>query len=211
MDDNQTDFSFLGNAYLDVEIIPGLHAKTTINGDILSQDYNAYYGTNFGEFGLVPPQPPASSTAINNSNNTYSWLNENTLDWDAKFGNHSLNVLAGYTAQKWYESIRSITGHRLCHRRDTLYIRRIYDHRYLQQQLLDAGIGARQGQLRLQQAVHSLPPPSAMTAVPVSALIKKYGTFPSVSGAWVLSDEKFFPKWNALSFVKFRRKLRSHR
>ena len=58
----------------------------------------------------MPPRPPASSTANNNSNNTYSWLNENTLDWNAHFGNHSLDVLAGYTAQKWYESIRTITG-----------------------------------------------------------------------------------------------------
>ncbi len=101
MDNNQTDFSFLGNAYLDVEIIPGLHVRTTINGDILTQDYNAYYGTMFGQFGAPPPRPPASSTANNYSNNTYSWLNENTLDWNAKFGNHSLDVLAGYTAQKW--------------------------------------------------------------------------------------------------------------
>jgi len=33
---------------------------------------------------------------------------------------------------------------------------------------------------------------------------KKYGTFPSVSVAWIASDEKFFPKWDVLNFLKFR-------
>jgi TonB-dependent starch-binding outer membrane protein SusC len=203
MNDNQTDFSFLGNAYLDVEIIPGLHAKTTINGDILAQDYNAYYGTQFGEFGLVPPRPPASSTAINNSNNTYSWLNENTLDWNAKFGNHSLDVLAGYTAQKWYESIRSITGTGFATDATpwisaastttgtsnssswtlvSALARVNYD--FKKRYYLSATI-RNDGSSRFGSN-------------------KKYGTFPSISGAWVLSDEKFFPKWNVLPFVKFR-------
>src|SRR6201999_2127386 len=51
MDNNQTNFSFLGNLYVDFEILPGFHAKSSINGDILTQDYNAYYGTQFGDFG----------------------------------------------------------------------------------------------------------------------------------------------------------------
>jgi TonB-linked SusC/RagA family outer membrane protein len=203
MDNDQTDFSFLGNIYLDIEIIPGLHAKTTINGDILNQDYNAYYGTNFGVFGAPPPRPPASSTANNNSNNSYSWLNENTLDWNAKFGNHSLDVLAGYTAQKWYESIRSITGTGFATDATpwisaastttgtsnssswtlvSALARVNYDFKkryYISGTIRNDG-GSRFGSN------------------------KKYGTFPSVSGAWVLSDEKFFPKWSALPFVKFR-------
>ena len=110
MDNDQTNFSFLGNAYIDLEIIHGLHAKSSINGDILNQDFNAYYGTQYGAFGNVPPRPTSSSQAQNNSSNTYSWTNENLLTYNTHFGDHSLDVLAGYTTQKSYTTLRSITG-----------------------------------------------------------------------------------------------------
>ncbi len=203
MDNDQTNFSFLGNAYIDVEIIHGLHAKSTINGDILTQDYNAYYGTQFGDFGLVPPQPPASSQAVNNSNNTYSWTNENLLTYDTHFGNHSLNLLAGYTTQKSYESLRSITGTGFATDATpwisaattttgssnstswtiaSALARVNYDFKkryYL------SGTIRNDGSSRF-------------------GTNKKYGTFPSVSAAWVASEEKFFPKWGMLNFLKFR-------
>ena len=203
MDNDQTNFSFLGNAYIDLEIIHGLHAKSSINGDILDQDYNAYYGTQYGEFGNVPPRPTSSSQAQNNSNNTYSWTNENLLTYDAQFGNHSLDVLAGYTTQKSYTTLRSITGTGFAtdltpfiaaanntsgsSNSSTWTIasalaRVNYD--FKKKYYLSASI-RNDGSSRF-------------------GVNKKYGTFPSVSLAWVVSEEKFFPKWDALNFLKFR-------
>lgn len=203
MDNDQTNFSFLGNAYVDVEFFHGFHAKSSINGDILNQDYNAYYGTNFGVFGEVPPRPPSESQAMNNSNNTYTWTNENLLTYATHFGNHSLDVLAGYTEQKSYESLRSITGTGFA-TNETPWIaaattttgssnstswtlvsalaRINYD--FKKRYYLSATI-RNDGSSRF-------------------GTTKKYGTFPSASVAWVASDEKFFPKWDMLNYLKFR-------
>lgn len=203
MNNDQTNFSFLGNAYIDLEIIRGLHAKSSINGDILSQDYNAYYGTMYGEFGHVPPRPTSSSQAQNNSNNTYSWTNENLLTYNTQFGNHSLDVLAGYTTQKSYTTLRSITGTGFATDLTpfisaanntsgssnssswtiaSALARVNYD--FKKRYYLSASI-RNDGSSRF-------------------GVNKKYGTFPSVSVAWVASDEKFFPKWDALNFLKVR-------
>ena len=203
MNNDQTNFSFLGNAYLDVEFFHGFHAKSSINGDILTQDYNAYYGTQFGQFGEVPPLPPSSSQAMNNSNNTYTWTNENLLTYATHFGNHSLDVLAGYTTQKSYESLRSITGTGFA-TDETPWI---------------AAATTTTGSSNSTSWTIA----SALARVNydfkkryyLSATIrndgssrfgsnKKYGTFPSASVAWVASDEKFFPKWPMLNYLKFR-------
>ena len=203
MDNDQTNFHFLGNLYVDWEILRGLHAKSTINGNILTQDYNAYYGTQFGLFGQVPPRSPSQSTAMNNSNNSYSWLNENTITYSTKFGNHSLEVLGGYTTQKYYQSLRSITGTGFA-TDATPFIsaattttgtsnstewtiasalaRLNYDYK---KKYYVSGTIRNDGSSRFGAA-------------------KKYGTFPSVSAAWVASEEKFFPKNDVLNFLKFR-------
>ena len=203
MDNDQTNFSFLGNAYVDLEIIHGLHARSTINGDILNQDYNAYYGTQFGNFGVIPPRQPASSQAMNNSNNSYSWTNENLLTYATHFGDHSLDVLAGYTTQKFYESLRSLTGTGFA-TDETPWIsaattttgtsnstswtlasalaRVNYDYK---KKYFLSGTIRNDGSSRF-------------------GVNKKYGTFPSGAAAWVVSSEKFFPRTKVLTFLKFR-------
>jgi TonB-linked SusC/RagA family outer membrane protein len=203
MDNDQTNFHFLGNIYADWEIIRGLHAKSTFNGNILTQDYNAYYGTQFGMFNLVPPRDPSQSQAQNNSNNSYSWLNENTVTYNTKLGNHSLEVLGGYSTQKYYQSLRSITGTGFATDETpwvqaattttgtsnsqewtlaSAFARLNYDFK---KKYYISGTIRNDGSSRFGAA-------------------KKYGTFPSVSAAWVVSDEKFFPKWDALNFLKFK-------
>jgi len=203
MDNDMTTLHMLGNAYMEVEIIKGLHAKSTINGDLFTQDFNAYYGTNFGTFGTPPPRAAASSLAQNSSNNTYSWLNENTLDYTHSFGDHNLDVLAGYTTQKWSQHLRSINGTGFANDAvpwisgatsttgssnaatwtvASALARLNYD--YKKKYYLSATI-RNDGSSRF-------------------GANKKYGTFPSVSAGWVISDENFFPRSNAVGFLKLK-------
>lgn len=203
MDNDMTTLHILANAYVDVEIVKGLHAKTTINGDYFTQDFNAYYGTDFGTFGVPPPRSTSASTAQNSSNNTYSWLNENTLDYNHSFGNHNLDVLAGYTTQKWNQDYRSINGTGFANDAvpwisgatsttgstnnaawtvASALARVNYD--YKKRYYLSATIRS-DGSSRF-------------------GANKKYGTFPSISAGWVASDESFFPKSDVVSFLKFK-------
>jgi TonB-linked SusC/RagA family outer membrane protein len=201
MINDQSNIHFLGNTYLDVEPIPGLHARTAVSGDLLTQDFNAYYGTQYGIFGAPPPIPLTSTSAVSISNNSYSWLIENTLDYTHSFGDHNLEVLAGYTSQKWNQNYRSITGTGFAN--DAVHYisgasttsgssnnaawtliselaRLNYDYK---KRYYISGTIRRDGSSRF-------------------GLYKKYATFPSISGAWVVSDEPFFSKRSVVSFLK---------
>lgn len=203
MNNNMNTLHMLGNAYLDIEIIKGLHAKTTINGDLFTQDFNAYYGTNFGTFGTPPPRSNASSLAQNSSNNTYSWLNENTVSYATSFGDHSIDVLAGYTTQKWNQNYRSINGTGFANDAvpwisgattttgtsnnaawtvASALARVNYDYK---KKYYISGTIRNDGSSRF-------------------GANKKYGTFPSISAGWVVSDEGFFPRAKAVTFLKLK-------
>ena len=51
--------------------------------------------------GFAAPPPPNLSTSIRNSTDYYSWLNENILTYNTEFGDHKINILAGFTAQRY--------------------------------------------------------------------------------------------------------------
>jgi len=206
MNANQNNLNLLSNAYVDLELIPGLHVKSTINADLVVQDYNAYYGTQYGAFGSPPPRALASSAAVNASNNSTNILNENTLDYTRRFGDHHFDVLGGYSYQKYSQNYRSINGtgfandaipwvsgastttgstNKQAWSLASAFARLNYDYKgryYI------SGTIRRDGSSRFGE-------------------YKKYGTFPSVSLGWVLSDEPFFPKTEALSFLKLRGSL----
>ena len=203
MHNTQNNIHMLGNAYVDIEPVKGLHAKTALSGDLLTQDFDAYYGTQYGIFGAPPPRPTTSSAAVSNSNNSYAWLIENTLEYTHTFDEHTIRVLAGYTSQKWSQNNRSITGTGFANDAVTYIsgatttsgtsnnatwtiasalaeVNYDYKKRYYLQ-----GSVRRDGSSRF-------------------GLLKKYGTFPAISAGWVASDESFFPKSNAVTFLKFK-------
>ena len=203
MNANQNNLNLLSNAYIDLELIPGLHAKSTVSADLVVQDYNAYYGTQYGAFGSPPPRALTSSGAVNVSNNSTNILNENTLDYTRRFGDHHVDVLGGYSYQKYSQNYRSVNGagfandaipwvsgastttgttNKQAWSLASAFARLNYDYKgryYI------SGTIRRDGSSRFGE-------------------YKKYGTFPSVSVGWVLSDESFFPKTEALSFLKLR-------
>lgn len=200
MNVKQNTLRLLSNAYLDLELVKNLHFKSTINVDLGTADYNAYYPTTYGVFGAPPPSVPS---ATHSSYNYTSWLSENMLMYNFKKGEHSFDLLAGYSAQKYNRNYRSINGSNFPN--DAVpwisgaattsgstnnnawdiaswYGRLNYD--FAGKYFLSATI-RRDGSSRFGSN-------------------KRWGYFPSVSAGWVVSDEAFFPKSNAFSFLKLR-------
>ena len=198
-------FRLLGNAYADIAILKNLHFKTTINGDLASVQQDNYQGTMFGiGLGATPlPRPSSNSTAAHNSYDYVSWLNENTLNYDLKLNDHHLDLMAGYSSQKWNRELRNISGSNFAN--DEIYWisgaavtsgstnkeawsmassfgRLNYD--YKGKYLLTATF-RRDGSSRFGPSV-------------------KYANFPSVSAGWIISDEGFFKKNDVISFLKLR-------
>ena len=198
-------FRLLGNAYADIAILKNLHFKTTINGDLASVQQDNYQGTMFGiGLGATPlPRPSSNSTAAHNSYDYVSWLNENTLNYDLKLNDHHLDLMAGYSSQKWNRELRNISGSNFAN--DEIYWisgaavtsgstnkeawsmassfgRLNYD--YKGKYLLTATF-RRDGSSRFGPSV-------------------KYANFPSVSAGWIISDEGFYKKNDVISFLKLR-------
>ena len=203
MNNNQSNMQVLGNAYIDIEPIKGLHARSSINGDYVMFDFNTYYGTWYGAFGSVPYRDPAASTAVSSSSNSMSWLNENTVTYSKQIDDHSFEALVGYTSQKFNQRSRYVQGTGFANDAVTVVsgatstsgstnsaawtvasalARLNYDFR---KKYFISGSIRRDGSSRFGQYT-------------------KYGTFPAVSAGWILSDEGFFPKSNTLSYLKIK-------
>ncbi len=91
--DWNTNFRTLNNAFLEWKIIKGLSIKSSIGIDIdytTNKNYNprsVYSGSQKG------------GEARKTSNNTYTWINENILNYTNTWGIHSFTGLVGYTQQ----------------------------------------------------------------------------------------------------------------
>jgi TonB-linked SusC/RagA family outer membrane protein len=98
----------LSNAYIEIDIWKGIKFKTRGDVDLGAESFDYFMpSTSQGGFNNPPPQR-ASGTSRNS--NYYSWLNENILTYQKSFGEHNLDVLAGYTAQKYSNETKEVNG-----------------------------------------------------------------------------------------------------
>ncbi|GAB3991241.1 TonB-dependent receptor [Spirosoma daeguense] len=96
------NLNITGNAYVDVEIVKGLNAKTQIGITHLANEdfvyWNPDHGDGYGYKGYVDQtyQPQFR----------YNW--QNTLSYNRSFGQHKIGAVAGYELQKstfrWFEA-----------------------------------------------------------------------------------------------------------
>ncbi|HWB92439.1 MAG TPA: TonB-dependent receptor [Puia sp.] len=93
---------FLVNSSLEVSLFKGLKFKT--NAGITYLSYNGYYF--LPEDDRLVNQYGSQAGATQNAaytqtmNSSFDWLWENTLSYDRTFGKHTINLVAGVTAQK---------------------------------------------------------------------------------------------------------------
>lgn len=197
---NREFFRTFGNMYLSVQPVNGLTFKTLLGGDVVSNFFDFYNPSDVGGY-RTPAPKPAVATESRDLNLNY--LSENTLSYNRQFGDHSLDLLAGYTFQKERGTNTSVTGSGIAD--DNLtniggasafvaaagrytwtqisYLGRAqysYANRYLATFTIRRDGSSRFGDDR------------------------KWGVFASVTGGWILSNEAFFPKSRVVTFAKLR-------
>lgn len=90
---DQTNSTFvLANADLEWDIMSGLRFRTSVGGNwsgILNETYTP------STLGPLPRNP----TGTYRNSTIQNWLNENTLSYSKTIGDHSFNILAGFTYQ----------------------------------------------------------------------------------------------------------------
>ncbi|MDB5021176.1 MAG: hypothetical protein JWQ28_2303 [Pedobacter sp.] len=189
----------LSNVYGEYKIFPALTFKTNF-----AADYQIFHERRFVPSTLNAGAPPTNGSGIETYLSDLNLLNENTLTFNKSFGDHSLNVLLGQSWQKDnYESVfasgTNFPGNS---------IQRLSAAAVKTSASSDGGsntlvsffgrLGYNYKQRYILSATLRTDGSSRFTDG------NRFGYFPAVSGAWIVSDEAFMKNQNVLSTVKLR-------
>jgi TonB-linked SusC/RagA family outer membrane protein len=205
---NKTDQTrILATGYLQYEPIKGLILKSAMNADLRNVKFkNTNPSTTSTGFAGVLP---ALASAIFRSDNTFTWLNENTATYKKSIGNHNFEALAGFSMQRFRfdrmqvniqgypdDRISTIGAAATINRSGTTntyndiqewsmmsYLGRVnynYKNRYLVSAAIRSDGSSRFG------------------------ADQRWGTFPSASIGWIASEENFMKGISAISLLKIR-------
>jgi len=199
----QQNTNLVLNSYGEYKILDGLSYK--LSADINMVNSKSRYwspSTAQGAMFSAPPNPPVGNYSMSNSVN---WQIENLLNYNKTFGGkHNLEVLLGYSAQKYSIEGSSING--------TLFpndnipwvsaaASRIGNVTVSQYSLLST-----LGRLNYNyESKYSISLSARQDGSSRFGNQNRFGFFPSIAAAWTTSKEHFMKKYeNAISFLKFR-------
>ncbi len=195
----QDDFvttRLIGNGYANYEFLPGLLLKTNIGVDQGIEFYKNFSPSILASSGIA--------TGSSKAYDTYSWTAEANLQYNKTFKDHSIEALVGYSAQK-YNSFSNAVGGQGFPSDDIPYLSAASTitsgASYLAQYSLLSAIG------RINYSYKSKYLLSCAIRNDGSSRFgpnKKYGSFPSISAGWIVSDEDFLKGINAVNFLKIR-------
>jgi TonB-linked SusC/RagA family outer membrane protein len=190
------------NGFATYELIPHLTFKANLGLQTYNEKYNYYLPTNLSN-GTNPPGSAASIAAANAQSMNITQkdqLAEFTFTYDRHFGDHSINVLAGYTTQQTSS--------------DEVFIKAMGFTNDLIPQITAGTVGQLTVQTGTGAYVYTLN--SYLGRVQynyagkyfVAASLRSDGSsrfgadnrwalFPSVSGGWNISKESFYKGWVA--------------
>ncbi|MCG2615313.1 TonB-dependent receptor [Terrimonas sp. NA20] len=208
--DKSNSFKGMMISNLEYEIIRNLTFKTTLGGEMLSDRRNFYVPATLAN-GSAPTanlNNPilAGINAQQRNSTTYNWVWENTLNYSRTlFGEHRIDALAGYGAQRNTTENSSVSGQASSYTNtDVEYV-------------TGAGniLGTAGYSANALVSVFGRLNYSFKDRYIVSASVRsdgssrfgsdnRYATFPSVSVAWRVADEKFMKKFEQISELKLR-------
>lgn len=193
-------YNFLANVAADFTLVPEWLQFRSLFGF----DGKFWFDDSFSPKYNWHPTPVEESTQYQSSNRNFTYLWDNYFTFDHTFGRNSVNVMAGMSAQ-WnhaYWMNGSVSGflfdsvHQLANGEKIKdldgsqsewallsYMARA-NYSYANRYLLTATL-RRDGSSRFGKS-------------------NRWGTFPSLSAAWKISSEEFFPKDTALDDLKLR-------
>jgi TonB-linked SusC/RagA family outer membrane protein len=199
---------FVGNAYLNFEIIDGLTFRSSYGTDFTLGRVDAYTPA----FNISSPNQIQASNSIENGYSTnYTWLWENTLNYNKTFArDHQIDLLAGYTAQNTDYTSIDLTGSGLLSTAD--------DYRYINALPTTSLAWTNANNLPYSESILSylfranyayknryfLTASYRADGSSKFANGKKWGSFPSVAFGWRASEEEFLKNVSWINNLKLR-------
>lgn len=202
MTSEQNSFQNLGLAFLEWSILPNLRFRSSLNTILEASKFFEYVPSTIG--GSNRPPTPGTGRSRNNRFNSFDWLVENTLNYDLTKGDHSVNALLGYTVQKY--NANSINLNASPYQNDLITTINAA-------QAIDGwGEGVEKWSMisYLGRLNYSFKQRYLFTATFRADGSSRFGSdnrfamFPSVAGAWRISEESFFEGVSWIDNLKLR-------
>ncbi|WP_460948869.1 SusC/RagA family TonB-linked outer membrane protein [Spirosoma daeguense] len=192
-------FNTLATAFAEYYITDDLKFRTSISGNLFNTRLNSYRVKNqgYGYSSLLPAEGNVQTSYMLN------WLSENTLTYDKQFGDHNLNVLAGYSVQQQRDEFATVTSGSFPN--DLV-------------ETLNAGVVTSGSSTAsewamisyLARAQYNFQNKYFLTGAIRRDGSSRFGTdtrwgyFPSVSAGWLISDENFMKNIKLINSLKIR-------
>jgi TonB-linked SusC/RagA family outer membrane protein len=202
--DETRNLNLLSNAYMEWRPIDGLSIKSSLNAEFYRERYEFFSPTN-ATFRINRPIP-TNNEAIWDSRDTFSWLNENIVTYTKSIGDHDFSILGGFTYQK-FRLDRSrlqasdFADDRLPVIQAATNINRNGTFDQVQENALVSALSRLtynyKGKYLFTASIRS-------DGSSRFGSENRWGTFPSVSAGWVLSDESFMENLDDVSLLKVR-------
>ncbi len=195
---------FVGNVYGELEVLKNLKYKSSIGIDLA-------YLLNDGFqplFYLNGSQLNDNKTSVDKHiERFFTWQWENTLAYDTSFGDHNFGALAGISAQEFnYENLYGFNANVPVDDPDHVYLNLATDT------LWTANGGAAHSSIysMFGRLNYNFKDKYSVTTIlrrdgsSKFGANKRFGIFPSIGFAWVLSDEAFLANRGPFNYLKAR-------
>lgn len=196
------DLALLSNAFAELDIWNDIKYKFQAGFDLGGKNYRDFTPSTAG--GAMFTAPPQKASGQYNTNFHYSWTIENMLMYNHKFGNHNIDALVGYSAQKYSNEYNQLTA-----------------TDFPSDDIPWMGAGAtKNGDNNIEQWALASVIARANYSFKDRYLLQatfrrdgcsrfgagnKYANFPSISAGWIVSDEAFMePVTNVMNYLKIR-------
>jgi TonB-linked SusC/RagA family outer membrane protein len=189
-----TSLHYIGNTYVDVDILKNLKFRSSVAVDYNNYDENEYWQKNT-ILGNAGGRATQSVTAL------ATLINEQTLTYNTKIKQHSLTVLVGNTLQSTYVKNLSATGTNFPNDSYTQIKDAAVQTAY--QSSSRSALSSYFSRIGYDYAKKYYLELTAR-ADGSSKFAKKWGYFPGVGVSWRLSEEKFIKDIKAISNLKLR-------
>jgi len=175
-DRNDYRFKLAGSFFAKYNLTDDLSFKTTLSGDYQNTKRDRWQGVQSNRNGASAARLDLSTT------DRIHMVTDNIFSYDKAIGNHDINAIAGFSAEKWDTTFESIGG--AGYESDLIQtitgVNYAFDNKYL----LSASF-RRDGFSRFGQN-------------------SKYANFPAASAGWIISNEDFLNESEVINNLKVR-------
>ncbi len=196
--------NMLGNTYVQYQPIKGLILKSTFNLEYQSNRF-FFFNPSTATSAINTPVP-TTAVSIRQSWENTNFLNENLITYNKSFGEHSFELLGGFTNQRYRQTGQRIQADtyvddRIPTIQAATNLNRPGTNNFVNEWTLASFLSRLsynyKGKYLLTAAIRS-------DGSSRFGANNRWGTFPSMSAGWVFSDEDFMQGQNLLAFGKIR-------